>query len=69
MPAMNFATGRGGKACPVKPAPVNSNSESPIQMWGSQFDDEFDTLELILKTGTRIIKRFKAMYLGKGKRK
>lgn len=69
MPAMNFATGRGGKASPVKPAPVNSNPESPIQMWGSQFDDEFDTLELILKTGTRIIKRFKAMYLGKGKRK
>lgn len=64
MPAMNFATEQGGKASPVKPAPVNSNPESPIQMWGSQSDDELDKLELILKTGTWIIKRFKAMQRG-----
>lgn len=62
MPAMNFATEQGGKASPVKPAPVSSNPESPIQMWGSQFD-RFDKLELNLKTGTRIIKRFKTMQL------
>lgn len=53
----------------MSPAPISSNPECPLQIWGSPLDDELDKLELMQKMETRMMKKLEARLLGKGRRK